>query len=107
MGTTVTEKKRRQHSSEQKVAILREVLVEKKPVSDVCEAHKLQPSLFYYWQKQFFENGTAAFERDGSADKRVLERTVAALTGKLAKKDAVIAEVTEEFVKLKKELGDL
>jgi hypothetical protein len=37
----------------------------------------------------------------------VLERTVAALTGKLAKKDAVIAEVTEEFVKLKKELGDL
>ena len=40
-------------------------------------------------------------------EKRVLERAVAALTGKLAKKDAVIAEVTEEFVKLKKELGDL
>ena len=99
-------KKRRHFTSEQKVAMLREVLVEKKQVSEVCEKHGLQPSLFYYWQKQFFENGAAAFEKDSSGERRELERKLETLTSKLAKKDEVIAEVTEEFVKLKKELGE-
>lgn len=98
--------KRRHHTAEQKVAILREHFLDGKPVSQVCEKHELAPSLFYYWQKQFFENGTAAFERDTSAEQRALERKVEALTEKLAKKDEVIAEVTEEYVKLKKELGE-
>ena len=105
MGTTVTEKKRRQHSSEQKVALLREVLVEKKPVSDVCEAHKVQPSLFYYWQKQFFENGAAAFARDRDGEKAELQRTVEALESKLAVKNEVIAELTQELVVSKKKPG--
>ena len=30
--------------------------------SDLCDKHKLQPTLFYQWQKAFFENGAAAFE---------------------------------------------
>jgi len=98
--------KRRHYTAEQKVAILREHFLEGKPVSEVCERHELAPSLFYYWQKQFFENGTAAFERDTSAEQRALERKVEVLTEKLAKKDEVIAEVTEEYVKLKKELGE-
>ena len=98
--------KRRHYTAEQKVAILREHFLEGKPVSEVCERHELAPSLFYYWQKQFFENGTAAFERDPSAEQRALERKVEVLTEKLAKKDEVIAEVTEEYVKLKKELGE-
>ena len=98
--------KRRQHTSEQKVAILREHLVDKKPVSEVCEKHGVAPGLFYYWQKQFFENGAAAFARDDSHERRALEQKVETLTAKLAKKDEVIAEVTEEYVKLKKELGE-
>jgi hypothetical protein len=36
-----------------------------------------------------------------------LEQTIAALKAKLARKDAFIAEVSEEYVKLKKELGEL
>ena len=98
--------KRRHYTSEQKVAILREHFIDKKPVSEVCEKHDLAPGLFYYWQKQFFENGAAAFARDESHERRALEQKVEALTEKLAKKDEVIAEVTEEYVKLKKELGE-
>lgn len=41
---------RRQHSPEQKLAIFREHLVERKPVSDICEQRGIAPSLFYYWQ---------------------------------------------------------
>src|ERR1700730_7798745 len=49
-------------SPEQKVAILREHLVEGKAVSDLCEKHRIHPTVLCQWQRQFFENGTAAFE---------------------------------------------
>jgi transposase len=99
-------RKYRQHRAEEKVAILRKVLIERQAVSAVCEEHDLAPTLYYNWQKQFFENGAAAFTRDGSGEQRELERKVEHLEGRLAKKDSVIAEVTSEFVKLKKELGE-
>ena len=75
-------------------------------MSDVCEKHDIQPSLFYYWQRQFFENGAAAFSLDGDSEKRQLEMKVEALEKRLAHKDHVIARVSEEFVKAKKELGE-
>jgi transposase len=103
----MAKRERRHFTAEQKVAILREALVEKKPVSEVCEKHELQPTVFYYWQKQFFENGSAAFAQERDGERRELERKLAALEERLAKKDGVIAEVTAEMVKLKKELGEL
>jgi transposase len=102
----MTEDKRNYRTSQQKVAILKEHLVDRKTVSEVCEAHGVAPGLFYGWLKLFFENGAAAFEKDSSAEHRELQRKVDALTDKLARKDSVIAEVTEEFVKLKKSLGE-
>ncbi|MEZ4394442.1 MAG: transposase [Polyangiales bacterium] len=45
----MSKEQRRHHSPEQKLAILREHLVERKPVSDICEQHSIAPSLFYYW----------------------------------------------------------
>jgi transposase-like protein len=97
----------RQHSAADKVAILRQVLLEGKAVSAVCEEHEVSPTLFYTWQKQFFENGAAAFAKDTSSEQRALERTVGELRQRLVQKDRVIAKVTEEFVKTKKELGEL
>jgi transposase-like protein len=47
---------RRHYSAEEKVAILRRQLLEGVPVSDVCEQHGIHPTLFYRWQKEFFEN---------------------------------------------------
>jgi transposase-like protein len=44
----------RQHSAADKVAILRQVLLEGQAVSKVCEEHDVSPTLFYTWQKQFF-----------------------------------------------------
>lgn len=99
-------RKRRHYETKQKLAILREHLIDKKPLSEVCERHEIQPTLFYYWQKQLFENGERAFERDSTSEKRQFTNKLDQLTARLAKKDAVIAEVTEEYVKLKKELGE-
>ncbi len=57
----MTRKRRPNFRPAEKVAILREVLLDHQPVSDVCEGHRIQPSQFYTWQKQLFENGGAAF----------------------------------------------
>ena len=105
MGTKRS-RRYRQHSAADKVAILRQVLLEGQAVSKVCEEHDVSPTLFYAWQKQFFEHGAAAFAKDASGEQRELERTVEALRQRLGQKDRVIAKVTEEFVKLKKELGE-
>ena len=96
---------RRRFESEEKVAIVRRHLLEQVPVSDLCDECGIQPSLFYRWQKQLFENGAAAFERrqDPSLP---LTRRIAKLEEKLSTKNEVIAELMEEQVKAKKELGD-
>jgi transposase-like protein len=98
----------RHRTPEQKLAILREHLVDRKPVSEVCEKHGVQPSLFYYWQKQLFENGGSAFAATRPApgrDKQQIER-IAQLETKLAKKDTVIAELASDLIHAKKERGE-
>ena len=97
--------KRRHFTAEEKVSLLREHLLEGRPISAICEEHRLQPSVFYSWQRKFFENGAAAFARQREPAHRKLERRIADLEAKLVHKDHVIARVSEEFVKAKKERG--
>ena len=100
---------RRRHSSEQKAALLKRHHLDKIPISDLCNENKLQPSLFYDWQRQLFANAGAVFDstkQSASTREKELEARVAQLEQKLAKKDVVIAEISEEYVKLKKELGE-
>jgi transposase len=99
-------RKRRSFSAEDKVRILRRHLVEKVPVSDLCDEQGLHPTLFYKWQKEFFENGAAAFERGKDGKERRLEKENNALKVKMAHKDEVIAEIMESHVALKKSLGE-
>ena len=106
-----SKRSRRTYTTEQKVAILREHLVDKVPVSEVCTKHQLQPSVFYEWQRQALENLAGALTAPAAAtgpSKREKELTaeVAQLKAKLTKKDGVIAEIAAEYTQLKKELGE-
>jgi transposase-like protein len=112
-GNTLLEvfmaRQRRHFTPEQKVALLRLHLLEKKPVSDLCEEHSLSVTLFYLWQKQFFDNGAAAFANSGNRQQAVQDskdRKITALEDKLQRKNEVLAELMEEHVALKKELGE-
>src|SRR5216684_738839 len=58
-------KERKHYTAEEKVAILRRHLLYQVPVSDLCEENGLQPTVFYRWQKEFFENGASAFQASG------------------------------------------
>ncbi|MCK5734025.1 MAG: transposase [Candidatus Latescibacteria bacterium] len=100
-------RKRTHYTSQEKVAILRRHLVEQVPVSDLCDELGLQPTVFYRWQKQFFENGAAAFERTTNPQQKSAERRTAQLEEKLRRKNEVLSELMEEHVQLKKSLGEL
>lgn len=99
-------KKRHNYTPEEKVAILKRHLVDHVSISDLCDQYQLQPTVFYQWQKQFFENGVAAFTRDKDPRRQETQR-IQQLEEKLRKKHEVLSELMEEHVKLKKELGEL
>ncbi len=103
--------KRKKYSAQEKVRLLRLHLIEKEPVSDICDRQGLNPNVFYRWQKVFFENGAAAFDQpsNGRKDKRLkrLEDRNAQLQTKLANKDEVIAEIMASHIQLKKNLGEI
>ena len=98
-------KHRRNHSPQQKAAILREHLVDNIPVSDLCDKHGIHPTLLYRWQKAMFENLPLVFERQRGSQVATLQQRVDSLTDKLARKDMVIAQIMEDFVEAKKTLG--
>jgi transposase-like protein len=100
-------KKRYNYRPEEKVAILKRHLVDRVPVSDLCDQYSLQPTVFYRWQKAFFENGAAAFEKAGKGTKDPQSKRIETLEKKLATKNEVLSELMEEHVKLKKNLGEL
>ena len=104
----MSQKERRHFSGQEKVKILRMHLVEGKAVSDLCEQHQIQPSLFYQWQRTFFENGARAFEGSGNGrSQSVWEKRVEALESRLSRKHEVLSELMEEHIRLKKDLGEL
>src|SRR5947209_19204735 len=101
-------KPRRHFSGPEKVAILKRHLLEKTPVSDLCDELGIVPNLFYRWQKEFFENGHASFEndRESKAVEAAKQRKIDQLDAKLQRKNEVLGELMEERVQLRKELGE-
>lgn len=98
-------KKRKQYPATEKIAILRQHLLEGIPVSEVCDQHDLRPTVFYRWQKQLFEQGALVFECGKDTEKQRLQQRVAQLEAKVAKKHEVLSELMEEYIALKKALG--
>ena len=99
-------RKRKNYTPEEKVSILKKHLLEKVPVSDLCDQHGLHPTVFHRWLKEFFENGAMAFQQRSDSRTRKLEKKLSRLEGKLAKKNEVLSELMEEHVNLKKTLGE-
>ena len=102
---------RRQFTSEDKARAVKRHVVGGEAVSAVCEDLGIAPNQFYRWQKELFDHAAAAFEVKGRGKKsdaktRKLEQANEKLRAKLSHKDNVIAEITEDYVRLKKSLGE-
>lgn len=100
-------KTRNHYSAEEKVAILRRHLLEQEPISKLCEEQGLQPTVFYRWQKEFFENGAAAFQTKLRPHQQPELERIEYLTKKIQTKDEVLAELMAEHIALKKSLGEI
>ena len=95
--------KRKRLSGAEKIAIVKRYLVERIPISDLCDEHGLQPSQFYRWQAAIFEHGADVFDlkrgrqiqaAELAEDARIakLEAVVAQKEAKIAQKNEVISE---------------
>src|SRR3990172_4953670 len=95
---------RKHLSGPEKLAILKRYLVERVPISDLCDQHGLQPSQIYYWQAQLFEHGACLFERKSGRQAKAAEtakdRKIAQLQAIVAQKDAKLAQKNEVISEL-------
>ena len=102
-------KQRRHFAGPEKVAILKRHLVDKVPISDLCDELGLYPNQVYGWLKDFFENGHLAFD-NGRKSKAVEDanvKKIQQLEAKLTRKNEVMAELMEALTEQKKSLGAL
>jgi transposase-like protein len=101
-------KKQRKHCTpEGKVAILRRHLLEQVPISELCDKRGLQPTVFYRWQKEFFEDGAAAFQPKERPNHSAEQERIAYAEKKIQTKEEALAELMAEHVALKKACGTL
>lgn len=102
-------KTRRFFTPEQKAEIVRRHLSGKEAVSDLADEFGIQPTLIHNWVNQVLAQAERAFERPTTKRRQedAREQKIARLEARLTNKNEVIAELMQEHVQLKKELGDL
>ena len=92
---------------EEKVAIIRRHLLDGVAVSALCDEHDLNPTVYDRGQKEFFEGGAAAFAQESNRQVSGLKQRLAEAEEQLSRKNEVLAEVMEEYVRCKKNGGVL
>jgi len=91
---------RRHFSSDRKFEIVKEVLVGKVPVSEVCRKYSIDTRQYYSWQKRFLEGAYEAF-RNGISKRGRKEQSKEA---EIERMKNVITTLAEENLTLKKSL---
>jgi transposase-like protein len=99
---------RRHFTPPEKGAIVKRHLLEGVPVSNLCDEFDINPTLFYQWQRQLFENAHLAIEnaRKSRAVEDAKDHKIAQLEAKLTRKNEVMAELMEAHTELKKVVGN-
>ena len=81
-------------------------MLEKEPISKLCDEVGLQPTVFYRWQRNSSRTGLLPSSRNGQPT--IPLTRCGLLTGKeIQTKDEVLAELMAEHVALKKDIGEL
>jgi len=86
-------RERKNYTLQEKVAILNRHRVDEVPVSDLCDEPGPNPTVFCGWQKQFFENGAAAFQTTRRRHMDRGDQQIERLETKLARRNEVLAEL--------------
>lgn len=92
---------RKRYRPEQKIEILRELLENQTPMSELCDRYGVSPQMVYQWKKQLFEGGLSIFSRKRSTEKH-LNAKIEKLEHTLKIRDSVISELASENIRYKK-----
>lgn len=95
---------RKHLTPEQKIIILRELLENQVPISQLAEKYHIHINDIYRWKKQLFEGGAIILKSKAGKPKQssIQERKIGQLEKKLKQRDEVISEIVQENIELKK-----
>jgi len=97
--------KRRRLNAEDKAKIMSMVLLEGRSVSDVADEYRISPNKILGWRKELIECAAGIFaQKRPDITEKAQQRKIDALEKTLADKDAVIADIAQENLALKKKL---
>ena len=99
MGNT-----KKRYNPQQKVEIIRELLENQLPVSQLASRYHVSPNMIYTWKKQLFEGAVELFKQKSSKTNKLQER-VKKLENKLKDRDSLITEIVSDNIQLKKNLN--
>ena len=97
------ERTRRTFSAEEKGRLVKELLLNSKSVSELAEENSIHPNILLSWKKECLENLDTVFvRRRPDITEKAQKDKIASFEAKLQHKDAVIADLASEIMKLKK-----
>lgn len=100
-------RERKHYSSEQKVIIVRELLENNVPISQLAEKYQVHVNDIYNWKKRLFEGARDIFQsKPGSSQKQISaeQKKIAKLESRLKDRDEAIAMLLKENIDIKKSI---
>jgi transposase-like protein len=85
-----------------KAEILRELLENQVPAANLSERYSVNVNSIYNWRKQLFESAADVFNGKHQKHAQKDQAAIVTLEAKLRDKDAIIAELAQDNIALKK-----
>ena len=98
---------RKRYSGEQKPIILRELLENNVPISQLCEKYEVRPNDIYNWKKKLFESASSIFGQQNSTVKQTTsaQKKIEKLQAKLRDRDEAISYLIRDNISIKKSIS--
>lgn len=99
-------RERKHYSPEQKVLILRELLENDMPISQLAEKYQVHVNDIYNWEKKLFEGAKDIFQSKPGNQKQTSfeQKKIEKLESKLKDRDEAIAMLLKENIEIKKNI---
>ncbi len=101
-----TKRERKHYSPDQKVLILRELLENNLPISQLAEKYQVHPNDIYNWKKKLFEYAKDIFQSKSVNQKQTSleQKRIEKLQSKLRDREEAIAFLLKENIEIKKSI---
>jgi len=99
-------RQRKHYTAEQKTMILRELLENNIPISQLCEKYELRANIIYNWKKKLFESAIDIFGQNNSTSRQTTseQKKIEKLQSKLRDRDEAISYLIRETISIKKSI---